>query len=127
MFFGISFLILLASVEGFPFDFFGAVLGLSSSHSTAAAHDFHMFLQLFIAQFKHRNRYTHQKWKAVEKAKVKALEKAKMKAQEKAKKKALEKAQEQVVPDISKTLHRFRSAIQSIGRQCVGFEELGQL
>ena len=38
-FFGISFLILLVFVEGFPFDFFGAVLDLSSSHS-AAAYDF---------------------------------------------------------------------------------------
>ena len=35
-FFGISFLILLVFVEGFPFDFFGAVLDLSSSHSAAA-------------------------------------------------------------------------------------------
>ena len=39
VFFGISFLILLVFVEGFPFDFFGAVLDLSSSHS-AAAYDF---------------------------------------------------------------------------------------
>ena len=73
---------------------------------------FLMFLQLFIAQVKHRNRYTHKKWKALEKAevkalekaKVKALEKAKMKAQEKAKEKALGKAQEKVVPDTFKNL-----------------------
>ena len=45
-----SFLILLVFDGGFSFDFFGVFPGLSSSHFAAAAHGFHMFLQLFIAK-----------------------------------------------------------------------------
>ena len=114
---------------------------LSSSHFASAAHDFHMFLQLLGVyssnietniHIKHGRLWKRQKgrlwkWRLWKRQKRRLWKRPKWRLWKGPRRRPWEKAQEKVVPGTFPPKPYIDSVLLSIGTQCVGFEEPGQL